>query len=226
MKQINLKKEALIWMILLVPFVYALIIWNKIPDQVPTHFNIKGEPDDYSGKAVALLLLPIMNVFIYFVLRFIPRIDPRKKNYETFGSSYQNIRLLIHVFFIGVFIFITETTSSGQPLQLNAFLSGMLLFFALLGNYMRTVRSNFFVGIRTPWTLSNDIVWRKTHELGGKIWFYSGLVLAIVVFFLPQNAAAIVMGAGIFLMAIIPVVYSYIEYRKITGEAGGNSHID
>ena len=112
MKQINLKKEALIWMILLVPFVYALIIWNKIPDQVPTHFNIKGEPDDYSGKAVALLLLPIMNVFIYFVLRFIPRIDPRKKNYETFGSSYQNIRLLIHVFFIGVFIFITETTSS------------------------------------------------------------------------------------------------------------------
>jgi uncharacterized membrane protein len=215
MKQVNRKKEAIIWLILLLPFIYSLIVWNKLPDQVPTHFDVKGEPDDYSGKAFALLLLPVMNVVIYVILFFIPRIDPRKKNYAAFGSSYQNIRMLIHVFFAGIFIFITQTTSGGQPLKLNAFLSGMLLFFALLGNYMRTVRSNFFVGIRTPWTLSNDIVWRKTHELGGKIWFYSGIVLAIIVFFLPQMAAAIVMFCGIFLMVIIPVVYSYLEYRKI-----------
>ena len=80
---------------------------------------------------------------------------------------------------------------------------------------MRTVRSNFFVGIRTPWTLSNDVVWRKTHELGGKIWFYTGIILAIVVFFLPQTAATVVMFSGIFFMVIIPVVYSYLEYRKI-----------
>src|SRR6476620_5391493 len=101
-----------------------------------------------------------------------------------------------------LFIFITQTTSGGQHLQLNAFLSGMLLFFALMGNYLRTVRSNFFVGIRTPWTLSNDVVWRKTHELGGKIWFYSGIFLAVIVFFLPEMAAGIVMGSGVFLMAI------------------------
>jgi len=215
MKQVNRKKEAIIWLILLLPFIYSLIVWNKLPDQVPTHFDVKGEPDDYSGKAFALLLLPVMNVVIYVILFFIPRIDPRKKNYAAFGSSYQNIRMLIHVFFAGIFIFITQTTSGGQPLKLNAFLSGMLLFFALLGNYMRTVRSNFFVGIRTPWTLSNDMVWRKTHELGGKIWFYTGIVLAVIVFFLPQMAAAIVMFCGVFLMVIIPVVYSYLEYRKI-----------
>ena len=215
MKQVNWKKEAIIWLILLLPFIYSVIVWNKLPDRVPTHFDVKGEPDDYSGKAFALLLLPAMNVVLYFILFFIPRIDPRKKNYAAFGSSYQNIRMLIHLFFVGMFIFITQTTSGGQPLKLNAFLSGMLLFFALLGNYMRTVRSNFFVGIRTPWTLSNDMVWRKTHELGGKIWFYTGIVLAIIVFFLPQMAAAIVMFCGVFLMVIIPVVYSYLEYRKI-----------
>jgi uncharacterized membrane protein len=215
MKQVNRKKEAIIWLILLLPFIYSIIVWNKLPDRVPTHFDIKGEPNDYSGKAFALLLLPVTNIVIYFILFFIPRIDPRKKNYEAFGSSYQNIRILIHLFFVGMFIFITQTTSGGHPLKLNAFLSGMLLFFALLGNYMRTVRSNFFVGIRTPWTLSNDMVWRKTHELGGKIWFYSGIILAIVVFFLPQMAAAIVMFCGVFLMVIIPVIYSYLEYRKI-----------
>ncbi len=219
MKQVNIKKEAVIWLILLLPFIYSFIVWNKIPDKVPTHFDIKGQPDDYSGKAFALLLLPVMNIIIYFILFIVPRIDPRKKNYAAFGSSYQNIRMLIHLFFVGMFIFITQTTSGGQPLKLNAFLSGLLLFFALLGNYMRTVRSNFFVGIRTPWTLSNDIVWRKTHELGGKIWFYSGIVLAIIIFFLPQTAAVIVMFCGIFLMVIIPVVYSYVEYRKITSDS-------
>lgn len=216
MKQINRKKEFIIWLLLLLPFIYAMVIWNKTPDQVPTHFNLKGEPDDYSGKAFALLLMPLLNSVIYFVLFFVPRIDPRKKNYESFGSSYQNIRLLIHVFMLGIFLFITQTTSGGQPLQLNLFMSGMLLFFALLGNYMRTVRSNFFVGIRTPWTLSNETVWRKTHELAGKIWFYSGIVLAIVVFFLPDIAAGIVMGTGVFLMAIIPVVYSYLEFNRLS----------
>ncbi len=219
MKPVNIKKEAVIWLILLLPFIYSIIIWNKIPDKVPTHFDIKGQPDDYSGKTFALLLMPVMNIIIYFILFIVPRIDPRKKNYAAFGSSYQNIRMLIHLFFVGMFIFITQTTSGGQPLKLNAFLSGLLLFFALLGNYMRTVRSNFFVGIRTPWTLSNDIVWRKTHELGGKIWFYSGIVLAIIIFFLPQTAAVIVMFCGIFLMVIIPVVYSYVEYRKITSDS-------
>ncbi|HYV95065.1 MAG TPA: SdpI family protein [Chitinophagales bacterium] len=223
MKNINWKKEIVIWTLLLVPFIYSMIVWNKISDQVPTHFNIKGEPDDYSSKPFALLLLPAMNIFIYFVLFFIPRIDPRKKNYESFGSSYQNIRLVIHLFFVGIFIYITQTTSGGQALHLNAFISGMLLFFALLGNYMRTMRSNWFVGIRTPWTLSNDIVWRKTHELGGRIWFYSGLVLAVVVFFLPEVVASITMGIGIFVMVIIPVVYSYFEYRKIT-QVQGEEH--
>ena len=219
MKQLNRKKEAVIWLILLLPFIYTFIVWSKLPDLVPTHFNVKGEPDDYSKKAFALLLLPVMNVVIYFILFFIPRIDPRKKNYAFFGSSYQNIRLLIHLFFAGIFIFITQTTSGGEPLKLNAFFSVMLLFFALLGNYMRTVRSNFFVGIRTPWTISNDVVWRKTHELGGRIWFYSGIILAIVVFFLPQTAATIVMFCGVFFMVMIPVVYLYLEYRKINKDS-------
>src|SRR5690348_1971733 len=134
MKQINKKKEAVIWLILLLPFIYSFIIWNKIPDRVPTHFDVHGEPNDYSSKILALVLLPVMNIVVYIILFFVPRIDPRKKNYASFGNSYQNIRLLIHLFFVGMFIFITQTTSGGQPLKLNAFLSGMLLFFALLGN--------------------------------------------------------------------------------------------
>src|ERR1035438_700097 len=170
MNQTNNTKEAIIWLVLLSPFLYALLVWHKIPVMVPTHFDTNGAPDDYSSKPFALIFMPAMNIVIYFVLLFIPRIDPRKKNYAFFGSSYQNIRLLVHLFLAGLFIFITQTTAGGQRLQVNGLFSGILFFLALLGNYMRTVRSNFFIGIRTPWTLSNDVVWRKTHELAGRIW--------------------------------------------------------
>ena len=167
MKQVNWKKEAIIWLLLLIPFIYAAIMWNHVPDQVPTHFDMNGEPNDYSKKAFALLLLPVMNVIIYFVLFFIPRIDPRKRNYTFFESSYQNIRLLIHLFFVGVFIFITQTTSGGKPLQMSGFFSIVLLFFALLGNYLRTVRSNFFVGIRTPWTYYDEKMLHRSKIILG-----------------------------------------------------------
>jgi len=217
MNQTNKTKEAIIWLILLSPFLYALLVWHAIPERVPIHFDANGAPDGYSGKTFALLLVPVMNILIYFVLFFVPRIDPRKKNYAFFGSSYQNIRLIVHLFLAGLFIFITQTTAGGQRLQVNGLFSAILLFLALLGNYMRTVRSNFFVGIRTPWTLSSDIVWRKTHELGGRIWFYCGISLGIIIFFLPPAAATIVMICGICIMVITPVVYSYIEFVKISG---------
>ncbi len=216
MKQVNRKKEVLIWLILLLPFVYAIIIWNKVPELMPTHFNLKGEPDDYSGKAAALLVMPLINVAVYGLLFFIPLIDPRKNNYTAFGSSYQNMRLIIHLFLTGLFIYITQKTADGSPLQVNVFYSGLLLFLALLGNYFRTVRSNFFVGIRTPWTLSSDEVWRKTHALAGRLWFYSGIVLAITMLFLSRTAATVVMISGVVLMVMIPVVYSYLAYRKLS----------
>lgn len=224
MNNINRTKEAIIWLMLLTPFFYAIYIWNSLPDQVPTHWNVKGEVDDYSSKAVGLLVLPAMNVLIYFILFFIPRIDPRYQHYKLFGSSYQNIRLIIHVFFVGVFVFIMHATLSGDTNGFNFFMAGMGLFFALLGNYLRTVRSNWFVGIRTPWTMSNEEVWRKTHALGGRMMFYGGLILAVVCLFLNQVASAITLGAGLAVVTLVPVVYSYFEYRKITRQGSETKH--
>ena len=216
MKNINWKKEAVIWLALIAPFIYALIMWDKVPDQVPTHWNLKGETDDYSGKAFALFLLPAMNIVTYLILFFIPRIDPRYQHFKLFGPSYQNIRLVIHIFFVGIFAFTIHAALTQNASGFNFLVAGMGLFFALLGNYMRTVRSNWFVGIRTPWTLSNEEVWRKTHLLGGRIWFYGGLLIAVTCLFLSQTAAGIVLFCGVGIMALVPIVYSYLEYRKIT----------
>jgi uncharacterized membrane protein len=216
MNKLNLKKEAIIWLALAAPFIYSAYMWNQLPDIVPSHWNIKGEIDDYSSKSFALLIFPCMNLLLYFILFFIPRIDPRKKNYDLFNSSYQNIRLIVHLFFVGVHVFIMHATITHEMGGLNFFIASIGLFFALLGNYMRTMRSNFFVGIRTPWTLSNEEVWKQTHALGGRIWFYGGLLIAVVCLFLPDVAAAFVMIAGIIILAFIPIVYSYIKYKEIT----------
>lgn len=224
MKNINLKKEAIIWLFLLAPFIYVMYIWNTMPEQIPTHWNAKGEVDDYSSKAFGLLMLPVMNVLIYFILFFIPRIDPRYQHYKLFGSSYQNIRLIIHVFFVGVFVFVMHATLTGDSNGFNFFMAGMALFFAFLGNYLRTVRSNWFVGIRTPWTMSNEEVWRKTHMLGGRMMFYGGIILAVACLFLNQVASAITLGVGIAIVTLVPVVYSYFEYRKITRPATATKH--
>lgn len=224
MKNLNWKKEAAIWIVLLVPFLYALFVWNTLPEQIPTHWNVKGEVDDYSSKAFGLLMLPVMNVLIYLILFFIPRIDPRYQHYKMFGSSYQNIRLIVHMFFVGVFAFVMHATLTNDAGGFNYFMAGLALFFALLGNYLRTVRSNWFVGIRTPWTMSNEEVWRKTHALGGRIMFYGGLIIAVACLFLDQVTSAITLGIGITVITLVPVVYSFFVYRKITQHSAGAKH--
>jgi hypothetical protein len=217
MKNINKIKETIIWLLVIAPFIYALIVWKQAPSQMATHFDAQGHPNDYSNKAFALLIIPFVNLALYFILFFIPLIDPRYHNYRLFGSSYQNIRLLIHVLMVGFYVYAVQVALLNGNVNNKFILAGILIFLALMGNYLRTVRSNFFVGIRTPWTLSNDEVWKKTHEFGGKIWFYGGLTEAIIILFLPSAAAVIVMASTAALMGIIPVVYSYVLYRRIMG---------
>ncbi len=219
METLNRKKELIIWIILLIPFAAAAFMWPSMPDQVATHFDFNGHPDDYSNKAFALLILPGVNIFLYVLMYFIPKIDPRKNNFDQFGSSYQNIRLMTHVFMVCMFFFINQTAMNGGSMNLRPFGAGLFLFFAFLGNYMRTVKSNFFVGIRTPWTLSNDEVWRTTHQMGGRLWFYTGLVMAGLCFIIPEMVIPFAMIIVLLVITIWPVVFSYREYHRLSKEA-------
>lgn len=217
MEKITRSKQEWIFLILLViPFVYSAIIWNRLPESVPTHFNIHGEADRYSSKAFGAFGFPALAVVLYFVLRYIPNIDPRKKNYEYFGKSYENIRLVIAVFILIIYFILMQAALGNSVLVQPRFIfSAVFLLFAMLGNYMRNIRPNFFVGIRTPWTLDSPEVWRKTHELGGKIWFYGGLTGVLLSFILPQNDLPYLSITMIIILTLIPVVYSYAEFQKI-----------
>ena len=210
------KNEWLFWLTLLLPFLYIPFIWNKLPESVPTHWNFHGDPDQYASKGFGTLLLPVLNVVIYILMLLFPKIDPRKNNYNYFGNSYRNIRLALTLF-MTIFFFITMQWSLGNSsVNSKTIFIFMFCLFAVLGNFMRTIRSNFFIGIRTPWTLDNPEVWKKTHEQSGKLWFYTSLAAMVISFLLSKEFMIWLLIPYFCIIVIFPLIYSYVLFRKIT----------
>ncbi|MFL5764809.1 MAG: SdpI family protein [Bacteroidia bacterium] len=208
----TLKKDWLIWLMLLIPFALITFTWNRLPDQIATHFDMEGKPNDYSGKFFGTFFLPLLNIAMYFLLLLLPKIDPRKKNYQLFDDKYRIIRLVLHSFMTFTF-FVSILYALGYPVNIALLIVyGTLTLFLILGNYMGNVRPNFFVGVRTPWTLSNEQVWMKTHRFTGKLWVVSTILAMVIIPFIPS--ADIVFGIYLAVIIIAPIAYSYIEYKK------------
>ena len=210
----NLIKELLILGIGLIPLGYLLSIWTALPETIPTHWNIHGEADSFSGKTSAWRIVGL-GILIPLLMKFLPKLDPKKENYAIFQDSYYKLRLLIAVFFSFLATAILSVSLSGNSELFIRLLSvGIGLLFAGIGNYLGTVKPNFFVGIRTPWTLSNENVWKKTHQLAGKLWFFGGILIVVVSFFFPPQTAFFVLIITISVVSLIPIVYSYIWFRE------------
>lgn len=212
--------ELILFVTLLLPFVYIATIWNQLPEIIPTHFNLEGKADDW-GSRWTIFLMPVISFPLYFILRYIPRIDPRFKNYQMFQRSYNYIRLAVQLFLASITVFIVQITLHNSLANMGAkwIIILVLIFFAVMGNFLRTIRSNYFAGIRTPWTLENETVWRKTHELSGRLWFYGGLMLAFITLFLNDKWTLILIFPSLMIIAgFIPVIYSYFCYKKINRE--------
>jgi len=205
-----IKRELPIWIVILIPMVYMAIVWNKLPDLVPVHWNVEGQVDNYGSR----WLFPIINVVLYLLMLWAPLIDPWKKNYEKFGKSYYIFRLLFMCFF-SVISATVITSAIGIKVNVErVIVPATLILFMIIGNYLGTLRFNWFVGIRTPWTMTNEEVWRKTHYFAGKLWFWASLI-ALPISFLFSNLLLFVflmtVVAGI---SITPILYSYILFKK------------
>lgn len=215
-QKMPMKREWLFWIILLLPFFYIPFIWDKLPDAIPTHWNLHGKVNQYSSKTFGTLFLPLLNIGMYALFLILPKIDPRKKNYNYFGNTYRNIRLLL-VVFMTVMFFITMQMALGV-MNADSKIVLILVFgvIAIFGNFLRTIRSNFFVGIRTPWTLDNPEVWRRTHEAGGRLWFYASLIGILCLLFIPKEYIPWLMVPYLAVVIIYPILYSYLLFRKIS----------
>ena len=209
------KKEIPFIIIALLPFIYLAFIWNNLPETVPMHWNASGEVDRWGKKIEILFPLIILSGVGYFIFSLIQTLDP-KGNLEKMGNKLQNLRYIISIFLtlIGLFIVYSLQTQNSNPKLIFAIIG---LLFAFLGNYFKTIKPNYFIGIKTPWTLENEEVWKKTHVLGGKLWFIGGLLMALT-FLLPNEMQLYTFLGITAVITIVPIVYSYLEFKKIKNQ--------
>jgi uncharacterized membrane protein len=200
-------------LIIVAMFAVAAWSWPQVPDRLPTHWNLSGEVDGYGGKFAGLLLLPLIASMVYLMLLFMPLIDPGRKNYQNFAGPFWVMRMAI-VLFLAFTYGVMVLAAFGHKIDMTTvicFAAAALLM--VCGNLMGKLRPNWFVGVRTPWTLSSRLSWNKTHRLAGWLLMLMGLLLAaLAVFRTTWMLVVMVTVDGLCLAWII--VYSYLVYRR------------
>lgn len=217
MKQSKLFRLLFPFLIMSVPWIYLAFIWKDLPQTIPTHFGIDGTADKFGDKSeivIAPIIMTVVGLFIYFILQNIHKIDPKKKYSAATSGVMSKIAVMVLVLLCAVTMFILYWTTRGKVEGMAAFFCGLSLFFAYIGNLMHSVKPNYFVGFRIPWALENEENWTKTHRLASKIWFVGGILLAIISLLAGTRALIIIFICSVFLMTIIPVVYSYSIYKR------------
>lgn len=205
-------RDYLMWVIMIIPFVVIFYYWKSIPTIVPVRFNSAGKPSGFGGKN-SIFLMPAFSLLCYLLIIILPYIDPRKRNYDLFRDTLKNIQMLLVFFMSMLGIVITLMTIGKIEMGPALILNGVYFLILLMGNFMGKLRANFFIGIRTPWTLSDETVWIKTHRLAGKIWVYSSVVMILLSLLVQPNETVVICYTGV--IAIVPVAYSFILYKRL-----------
>jgi uncharacterized membrane protein len=192
---------------------FAAAVYTRLPHRIPTHWNLQGEVDGWMEKPWGVLMQPAIATAMLAVLWVLPRVDPRRENLQRFAGDRRLIVNLLILFF-AVVQGATYGQGLGWPVQVDrVILAAIGLLFVGLGNYLPRIRSNWHMGIRTPWTMDNERVWRATHRVGGRTFVAAGLAMAIAAL-LPLPARAWLTGAAIAVAVALPLAYSYVAYRR------------
>lgn len=196
-------------------FVAGIILYPHLPELVPAHWNFRGEVDNYFNRFWGAFAPTLMGSGIYLLMLFAPYLDPKRENYPRFSKAYWVVRLGL-VLFMGVIYATTLVAALGGPANLVSrvvpLAVGLLLI--LIGNYLPQARFNYFFGVRTPWTLANEEVWRRTHRFSGYAFILAGLMF-IAAAFLPPPANFILGLAGPAIAVAGTIVYSYLAFRQV-----------
>jgi uncharacterized membrane protein len=207
--------ETVLLVVVAAMFIGAAAAWRGAPDQIPMHWNIDGQIDRYGGKFEGLFLLPLLALGLYLAMRFLPAVDPGRANYARFGGAYATIRAGIVLVMAAVHAVVLLWT---QGIRIDVsmavpFLVGAL--FIVFGALMGKIRPNWFVGIRTPWTMSSKQAWVRTHRLGGFLFIALGIVFIVTGLAKVRWFAYVAMG-GVFAVVAILAAYSYWVWRGDT----------
>lgn len=200
--------------IILASIVLSIYFYQNFPEVVPIHWNVSGEADNFSSKAFGAFLFPVILIAMYFLFELLPKIDPRKDRYAEFVKAYSVIKTAIISVFFGIYV-VAGLNTLGHNVPVDFWVPLIIgLLFMVLGNYFGKIRNNYFVGIRTPWTLSNEEVWNKTHRLGGKLFMLGGVVM-VLMGFAPVALRLPLLAVVVFSISVLPIAYSYFLYKRL-----------
>lgn len=206
------RTELFILIAVIISFVIGIYLYPQMPEQMASHWNAQGNVDDYMSRFWGVFLMPFVFVGLALLFIAIPKIDPLKKNIEEFRKYYDGFIILFFIFMLLVY-FQTILWNIGIEISPNLvfpILMGLLFFY--IGILLENAKRNWFIGIRTPWTLSSEKVWNKTHKLGSKMFKIAGII--VLIGFLFQKYAIYFILVPVLFVAFYLVVYSYFEYQK------------
>lgn len=206
------KVTAAITGLVLLSFILSIYFYPHVPDQMATHWDSQGEVNGYMSKFWGSFFMPLLITGLVILFLVIPKIDPRKENIEMFRKHYEGFRLVLIIFLVLVHLHIL-LWNTGTQISPNAVIPlGIGLLFYYAGVLTENAEQNWFIGIRTPWTLSSEKVWKRTNRLGGKLFRIAGITAFSGVFF-PEYAIYFILVPAV-IVVVITVVYSYLEYKK------------
>jgi len=213
----NTRLTTIIVLVLIIGATIAGVsLWNRLPDQMASHWNIDDQVDGYMSKFWGVFMMPLFTLGMFLLFLVIPAIDPLKANIAQFRGAF-NLFIVLMVAFMVYIYGLTLAWSLGYTgfKMSGAMLPAIGLLFVFIGFMLRQARRNFFIGIRTPWTLSSDTVWNETHRLGAVLFMISG-VLAFIGGFFGGTTAFWLMFIPIIGSTVFLLVYSYVLYRRET----------
>ncbi len=191
----------------------SMLLYGQLSEPMPTHWNLRGEVDGWSSRPIGAFLMPLMALGIYLLLRVLPRIDPRRKNYARFTGAYETMILAVVATVVAIHGAVLAA-ALGMPVAMERLLPLIVgVLFIVIGNVLPRARSNWFFGIRTPWTLSSERVWTRMHRVGGVAVALAGLTIAAAAF-TPQRVSMVLLGGVPLLLAVWAFGYSYLLWRR------------
>jgi len=191
----------------------AVIRWGSVPDRLPVHWNAAGEVDGYGGRFEGLALVPLIGVALYLLLRYLPRIDPARRNYDAFAGAYLLLRVTILVYLVFIDVVIQLAIGREESVPVGRLIVGSVgALFVVLGGVMTRLKPNWFAGIRTPWTLSSAESWRVTHRVGGVLFAVVGALTLVSAPF-SGPVPIVVLLVGMVLTLVVVTVVSYRVWR-------------
>ncbi len=208
----KIQRKHILAGLVVLSFAASIVFYPFLPERVPSHWGISGEVDAYSSKAFGVFFPPILLLAIVFLLFFLPKIDPMKENIQKVKKYYENLAIILAVFFIFLqfFIILWGLGIVINPAIILPMIIAPVLFYA--GVVCGKAERNWTIGVKTPWTLSDDEIWRKTNGLAGRLFKVCGII-SLIGAFLPKYSFFLIIIPVLF-SAVFVIVYSYIIYSQ------------